>query len=56
MPKGTRATDWRAVAADEEARERAKAAFEKHNSDSGNLDVLERCRRLNEFLSKASGV
>mmetsp|Transcript_6363 Transcript_6363/g.16953 ORF Transcript_6363/g.16953 Transcript_6363/m.16953 type:complete len:524 (+) Transcript_6363:44-1615(+) len=43
---------WAAVAQNEDSLEQARRAFKQHNSDSGNLDVLERCKRLNEFLTQ----
>ncbi|EFJ42971.1 hypothetical protein VOLCADRAFT_121477 [Volvox carteri f. nagariensis] len=35
----------------EETRTEAKEAFDQHTKETGNLDVLSRCKKLNELLS-----
>lgn len=40
--------------ADTTYRNEAKEAFAKVTKDTGNLDVLSRCKKLNEFLATVS--
>jgi hypothetical protein len=42
-----------ALVADEGARAKARSQFEALVTDAQGQDVLERCRRLNEFLRQA---
>ncbi|KAF5825427.1 hypothetical protein DUNSADRAFT_10158 [Dunaliella salina] len=45
-------SNWAAVTRDGDSLEQARKAFQQHNNDSSSLDVLERCKRLNEFLTQ----
>ena len=46
--------DFKSMVVEEQYRAEAKGILKQHNDESSKLDVLERCRRLNELLSKAS--
>lgn len=54
MPRGpvTGVERLHALATDEDARGKAREAFSAHTVQSASLDVLERCKKLNEFLSQ----
>jgi preprotein translocase subunit Sss1 len=43
-----------ALVTDQLYQKQAKEAFVKATKDSGNLDVLARCKKLNEFLATVS--
>lgn len=42
------------LVSEDKFRGQAKDAYLKHTSANSSLDILERCKRLNEFLSTVS--
>ncbi|GAX84749.1 hypothetical protein CEUSTIGMA_g12171.t1 [Chlamydomonas eustigma] len=51
MPSSKQSQAVKRLAHEESYRLEAKEAYEKHTASTGKLDILQRCKKLNEFLS-----
>ena len=47
-------TGFKSAIKDDGTRKQAKEAFEAHTKATGNMDLLDRCKKLNDFLASVS--